>query len=874
MRNIAFVVGTQEYVDDCFPPLPAVAEDVAAMKEVFASNCGCGQNEIITYLDCIEKGIPLNAVSMIRAIQSKGSSFTSNFFDLLFFYYSGHGFLADNKPHIYFSESLPNETLGALSIDKLEEALLDLKIAKNIIIILDTCQSTPIAKGGMDLQMKGAVCSSKSGAIVFYSCSPHQNSYTLKDGSGSIYTKILVEILSNKDSLYNVKDITEALKKRIEDFAEKNNYSADFQVPRTEVFDATMCDLELKQHTEDKPMKSNHTDIEPISKSIVKLPWKYHKDHLCRVYFSVNIQSSEEVLRTMKDIVLTQGDLPIIYGFNPRNSQSWIGQIDDSDYVIILLNKTLDTTRLLPKDEYKLYLNELPNGIMECRTSFELEFSYALSRKKPILLFYCSNDFSEHSTDDLDSYTGHIFSFIQKIDQMKREYHFIDFKEINSDSFSEKDMFEVQYAQFKTHFSYLPLSYVSTEQDRLLHILNKCIRLKGEMQTVGRYVVLSNEMERTSSGDELHILTNDLLNYDFTPVSSLAIAMNTQKGVHYYYYGPQTLRSVFNSFRENIKSYYRKSFKARRGIVQWIRLQKSKEFNYAEFLTLIRNSTVKLYIEKLIKDVGETLEIADDLLKDCIAQDSKCLESTYLKKINTDRLLQWIGGKCFPKEDEIYEDIRKLSLLIIPFMNNYDKWGKYVAIRDFCCNIERLVYMSRLTQWQVSSGSHEELKALANSDGISFDKLIDYFKYCGEEGTVNNRIISEVMEKWLKPEEGEILCGEKHISDEDMEEYLSRIHFFPVEEKKPFVLAYSFCIFLCDEGPGAAWYTTSAKTDNKAPNNKDMAIDNDLLMIDLDSDENIAREVKDFFSGLINQNDNILKELRKNKSRIIQKEEN
>lgn len=871
MRNIAFVAGTQEYTDSKLENLLNVKNDIASMRTVLASNCACVDSEIFSFLNFVDTDSPLNAVSMLRIIEEKGSTFAQDSVDILFFYYSGHGFLAGKKPHLYFGESISGKTVGALSIDDLERALLDLKIAKYVVIILDTCQSEPVEKGSASLKMKGSVSANQAGAIVFYSCSPHQNSYMA--GDGSLYTKALVKILSNKESLFTVKEITAELKRQIEGFAKMNDFDPDFQVPHTDVFDTSMAEIEIKQRPNDRLSKTNKmAAIENTSKRRMdNLPWIHHKDQIYKVYFSANIHSSQKVMKRMQDAVLSQGDLPILYGHNINDSKSWIGQIADSDFVIILLNNTLRSTKLVKKDEYQRYLDVLPNETSAGIPSFELEFYYALRRQKPILLLYCNDEFStvENSLNDKESCVALVPEFIQRLYHEKSLYRFLEIKEISSNSVFDKSIIESLYFQFKTRFSYLSLGYVAAEKDKLLKILNKCIQLNCETQTVGSYVVSSNEMERTSSGDEFHILTNDLLNYDFTPVSSLTIAINTQKNVHYYYYGPYTMESDVNAFKENIKMYYRKSFKARRLIVQWIRLQKSKEFNYTEFLTFICNNTVRSYIETLVGNIGLENETVDNLIEVCKSFDSHCIEKDYLKKINVDKLTRWICGDNFAIENDIYDDINKLNTLRIPFVTAYEKWGKFVNIRDFCSKIERLVYMSQLTQWQASSDRSDIHSSSFSIDNGDISKLIDYFKYTGDEHTEKNRVITDVIERWMMPKKNEILCGEEHVSEEEMEEYLSRIHFCLLGDENPFFLTYSFCIFLCEEGPGAAWYTTYAKTDSRAPNK--IVLDNDLMMVELDSDSSIRSELENVFSRLITQSDHILYALKAAHSRILRR---
>lgn len=870
MRNIAFVAGTQVYSDPKLEDLPSVENDIKSMKTVLTSNCACADGEIFSYISFTEQDKPLTAASMLRIIREKGSVFAQGDVDILFFYYSGHGFLANNKSHLYFSDSIPGETVGALSIDKLEEALLDLKIAKHIVIILDTCQSEPRKKGSVSLKIKGSVSANPTGTIVFYSCSPHQNSYMA--GDGSIYTKVLVRILGNKESLFTVKDISAELKKQIESYAKAQGFGAEFQVPHTSISDASWGEIEIKQRSDDRSTTTNTMAATKITLNPMNnLPWINHKEQIFKVYFSVNIHSSQETMKMMQDAVLGQGDLPILYGHNIKDSRSWVGQIDDSDFVVILLNNTLKNTQMLKKGEYERYLDEAPNGTSGGVPPFVLEFYYALRRQKPILLLYCIEEFgmTGNPSSDKRDCAAYVPEFVQSVYRKKIPNKSLDIREIPSNNAFDKSTFEALYFQFKTSFSHLLLGYVSAEKDKLLQILNRCIQLNCETQTVGSYVVSSNEMERTSCGDEFHVLTNDLLNYDFTPVSSLTIATNTQKGVHYYYYGPHALQSDVNSFKENIKKYYRKSFKARRLIVQWIRLQKSKEFDYTEFLTLICNNTVKSYIETLVNDIGQKSGTVDSLVKVSESYDPRCMEKDYLKKININKLTRWIRGESFASESDIYDDIKKLNALRIPFVESYETWGKFVNIRDFCCKIERLINMSQLTQWQASSDRHNRRSTSFSISPEDISRLIDYFKYTGDDQAEKNRVITDVIERWMVPKEGEILCGEDQVSEEDMEEYLSRIHFCQLEDKKPYILAYSFCLFVCEEGPGTAWYTTYAKTDSRTPNT--IALDNDLMMVELDSDSRIRSDLEVAFSRLITQSDNILYELKREHSRILRR---
>ena len=82
----------------------------------------------------------------------------------------------------------------------------------------------------------------------------------------------------------------------------------------------------------------------------------------------------------------------------------------------------------------------------------------------------------------------------------------------------------------------------------LIVFLNKCLKMKVDIVSLFENTVSSSENE-LSCGDEMHILTNDLMNYDLHEQALRLIAKSLLAGAIYYYYVPETIKDDYKSFK-------------------------------------------------------------------------------------------------------------------------------------------------------------------------------------------------------------------------------------------------------------------------------------------------------------------------------------
>lgn len=241
-------------------------------------------------------------------------------------------------------------------------------------------------------------------------------------------------------------------------------------------------------------------------------------------------------------------------------------------------------------------------------------------------------------------------------------------------------------------------------------------------------------------------------------------------------------------------------------------------------------------------------------------------------EIDSSRLRKWITwrDKDFTDDSGIYKYVDKLSVLIEPLKSNEHIINK-AFIKEFLTKLEALNNMVLLTRWQAPT---DDIYIKLSESEI--EEIINYFKYKdsargGEDP--RNVIISEPIEEWLKPKEGEMIGAERtEFMDQDIDRYLQNLHFCLVEDNNPYILGYNFVLFLgynpkSKSKNSAAWYTTYINNDNTSTN---VVIDNAIFMVDMDEKHKIYMEIQDIYRQLIIFNEPAIAELKKSHSRILQ----
>lgn len=250
MNNIAIIVGCQKYNN--FDTLNGINKDIDLMHDTMIKHGSCKPENV--YILKNNRGRDISkptATQLLSTISSVAEEKQGEQFDNLFFYFSGHGVYVQKDPTLLFADTLPTPVLvGELSIRRLKEYLDAFKKnVQHIIMFLDICLNDMPAKG-MDFQPD-----IPEGVIIFYSCSPSQESYMLPRGGGSLFTKCLVTALKGNQRL-TVRNVSAQLKKDLKIMAAQ--YKID-QMPRTELPDESMTEL-LISDSNDASMFSNEDD--------------------------------------------------------------------------------------------------------------------------------------------------------------------------------------------------------------------------------------------------------------------------------------------------------------------------------------------------------------------------------------------------------------------------------------------------------------------------------------------------------------------------------------------------------------------------------------------------------------------------------------
>lgn len=256
MNNIAILIGCQKYRN--YAELKGVNRDIKLMKEALIKYGCCQPDNIITIQNKRNDSTQPSATQILSQIQSIAETLANKQFDNLFLYFSGHGRYKDKEPILIFADTLRGEDLvGSLTIRRIRQEMDIIKNVKNKIMFLDICLSSTPAKG------VSFIPDIPQDAIIFFSCSPSQESYMQPKGRGSFFTKCLVDIFGEKPIL-TVRYVSDRLKSRLKKMAEKYQFQ---QYPQTELPDASMADIIISNYNEIMPDKDDDRPLD-ITKSI------------------------------------------------------------------------------------------------------------------------------------------------------------------------------------------------------------------------------------------------------------------------------------------------------------------------------------------------------------------------------------------------------------------------------------------------------------------------------------------------------------------------------------------------------------------------------------------------------------------------------
>lgn len=192
--NVAFVVGCSGYEDAGIADLKYAHRDATSFAGLLKETCGLRDDEIMLIHDEYPepRRLPTRA-NILRQI-SRGAEVTkSATIDMLFFFFSGHGFRSTATQSDYL---LTRDTFttapedSSLPFDMILRRLREWE-PRHVLLFLDACRaSTAGGKAVLSDELPNVDVASlcPSGMVSFCSCEPGRSSYESEDLQAGIFT--------------------------------------------------------------------------------------------------------------------------------------------------------------------------------------------------------------------------------------------------------------------------------------------------------------------------------------------------------------------------------------------------------------------------------------------------------------------------------------------------------------------------------------------------------------------------------------------------------------------------------------------------------------------------------------------------------------
>lgn len=366
----------------------------------------------------------------------------------------------------------------------------------------------------------------------------------------------------------------------------------------------------------------------------------------------------------------------------------------------------------------------------------------------------------------------------------------------------------------------------NNEAQIFLNIMDRCVKQKCAVESISNTIKHSREVY-TDSLRELHILSNEMLEFDCNPYCCTVIASNLRgnevivnkvktydpetQGVKYFYYYPENAESEWQTTFEKIKSFILKDTKSRREVSSLIR----KEFCFrnkivsffAEFNDMTQNEFVEHYhiVEeedykkfKVLFDDNETQFYFAYADEDDIFQ-------------VPDEFIAWLEGVT---DKFTYNNIIEVSYQFITFV------GNFVSLLENCADINKVSYESlkkyyqfllklqKMEEWQ---SGNIRLPAAESRRLVNY--LLDYTVGSTRKGTRKFPKIAN----WLTVEyneDGSVKSFDKEIAERAFNNLIP----IPLKQSDALKLCYSFELFIEDALLTAVWYSVEQYDPTKNDN--------------------------------------------------------
>ncbi len=308
---------------------------------------------------------------------------------------------------------------------------------------------------------------------------------------------------------------------------------------------------------------------------------------------------------------------------------------------------------------------------------------------------------------------------------------------------------EIRSQYITTILENINLNFIKNNESQIfLDIMDHCIKQKCSVSTITDTIKKSREVY-TDSVREVHLLTNEMLEYDCNPYCCTIIASNLRgneiivnknkvydpktKGVKYFYYYPENYESEYQTAVKKVKRFIKKDIKSRREVSGLIRKEFCSRNNVISFFEKFNGMT-----QKQFKDNYHFVDDNDYEKFEILFNENET--QTYFAYSDDDDIFQipdeFIAWLEYDVDKFTYNNVVEVAYQFIIFIE------RFLKLLEKCVDINKVSYeelkkyyqflikLQRLEEWQ--SGN---LRLTTAESKRLINYLLDYTARLGQKET-------------------------------------------------------------------------------------------------------------------------------------------
>ena len=375
---------------------------------------------------------------------------------------------------------------------------------------------------------------------------------------------------------------------------------------------------------------------------------------------------------------------------------------------------------------------------------------------------------------------------------------------------------EIRAQYISTILENIQLSFIRNNESQIfLNIMDRCVKQKCSVESISNTIKQSREVY-TDSLRELHILSNEMLEFDSNPYTCTVMASNLrgneiivnkkktydpeEQGVKYFYYYPENCEAELQTTFEKIKSFILKDAKSRREVLSLIRKDFCFRNKIVSFFSEFNDMTQAQFVEHYHivdeKDCKRFKQLFDDNETQfyfAYADEDDIFQVP-------DEFLAWLNGDT---DRFTYNNVIEVSYQFISFI------GKFVTLLESCIDINKvsfeslkkyyqfLIKLQKMEEWQAGN-----IKLPTAESRRLVNYLLDY-----TAGSTRKRTRKfPKIANWLSVEYNEDDTI-KQLDPEIAEKAFANFIPIPLKPSNALKLCYSFELFIEDATLTGAWYS-------------------------------------------------------------------